>query len=288
MGTWGSAIFANDTACDVRSLYEELLCYGHSPQSAEQQVLEELGMDIRHPEDDPDAWLALAATEWRCGRLLTEDVRRVALMLIDQPVSWELWETQQQQLSRRKALARLREQLNAPLPRPKRLKPLPALHSPWRVGDVVALRLPECADYPELSGQYAMMLVTEIETCRVSRYAPEDMTTDTPYFIIYHWWGSDLSRCAEVMEQAVFALRMPSRQLFRAFALYQDEMALYRQHPVVGHVELPELKQLRAQYRYDPGMGLSQRATLLNVQAWLAHAEPVRLSCIADATRPFE
>ena len=68
MGSWGTSIFANDTACDVRGMYEELLCYGHTPEDAEQQVLQELEMDIDDPENDPDAWLALAATEWRCGR----------------------------------------------------------------------------------------------------------------------------------------------------------------------------------------------------------------------------
>ena len=70
MGTWGTSIFSNDTSCDVRDMYEELLCYGHTPEHAEQQVMEELVMDIHHPEDDPDAWLALAATEGRCGRML--------------------------------------------------------------------------------------------------------------------------------------------------------------------------------------------------------------------------
>ena len=65
------------------------------------------------------------------------------MRLMDQPEAWAQWETEKQKRSRRKALDQLREQLNAPLPRPKRLKPLPAVHSPWHVGDVVALRLPE-------------------------------------------------------------------------------------------------------------------------------------------------
>ena len=72
-------------------MYEELLCYGHTPEDAERQVRQELEMDIDHPENDPDAWLALAAAEWRCGRMLSENVRKVALTLIDQPVSSELW-----------------------------------------------------------------------------------------------------------------------------------------------------------------------------------------------------
>lgn len=287
MGAWGPSIFANDTSCDVRDMYEELLCYGHTPESAEQHVMEEFVMDINHPEDDPDAWLALAATEWRCGRMLSEKVRQVALQLMDQPEALAQWETEKQKRSRRKALDQLREQLNAPLPRPKSLKPLPAVHSPWSVGDVVALRLPENDEYPALSGQYALILITEIETLKVSRYAPDTMTTDTPYFITNYWWSDDLSRCAEAIAQATFAayskpsgntgLCASSQKLFKAFQLYHKERNLYRQHPVVGHVDLPDLAPVRARYGYDHGLGLSQTATLLRIQHWLAHAEPVRL-----------
>ena len=52
-----------------------MLCYGHTPEEAEAQTMKEMEMDRLHPEDDPDAWLALAATEWRCGRKLSDDVR---------------------------------------------------------------------------------------------------------------------------------------------------------------------------------------------------------------------
>ncbi len=288
MGSWGTSIFANDTACDVRGTYEELLCYGHTPEDAERQVLQELEMDIDDPENDPDAWLALAATEWRCGRKLSEDVRKVALMLIDQPVSSELWETEKQKVNRRKALDRLREQLNAPLPRPKRLKPLPVIHSPWNVGDVVALRLPEDAEKPAVSGKYALILIAEIHTCKVSRYAPADRTRDTPYFMTYYWWGDDLSQCSEIIAQASFAtlrersvdldICASSQMLFQPFRLHHDEMDLYAKHPVVGHINMADIASVRSQYQYDCSYGLSQTATLLHIQYWLTHAEPVSLS----------
>ena len=59
MGAWGPAIFSSDTACDVRGTYEDMLCYGHTPEEAEAQTMKEMEMDRLHPEDDPDAWLAL-------------------------------------------------------------------------------------------------------------------------------------------------------------------------------------------------------------------------------------
>ena len=51
MGAWGPAIFSSDTACDVRGTYEDMLCYGHTPEEAEAQTMKEMEMDRLHPED---------------------------------------------------------------------------------------------------------------------------------------------------------------------------------------------------------------------------------------------
>lgn len=289
MGAWGPAIFSSDTACDVRGTYEDMLCYGHTPEEAEAQTMKEMEMDRLHPEDDPDAWLALAATEWRCGRKLSDDVRAIAMALIDQPIPTDLWKTEKLRLSRRKALDKLRDQLNAPLPKPKRLRPLPTIHSPWQVGDVIAVKLPEKEERPALSGKYALLLFTEISTSKVSRYAPETMTEDTPYFVTYYWWGDDLSQCKEVIDRQVFMAKdssifvsrnveKPIQEVFKAFALAKSEMAQYKEHPVVAHIDLPDLTEIKSQFYYDHSYGLSELATLLSIQYSLAHDTPIKLS----------
>ena len=289
MGAWGPAIFSSDTACDVRGTYEDMLCYGHTPEEAEAQTMKEMEMDRLHPEDDPDAWLALAATEWRCGRKLSDDVRAIAMALIDQPIPTDLWKTEKLRLSRRKALDKLRDQLNSPLPKPKRLRPLPTIHSPWQVGDVIAVKLPEKEERPALSGKYALLLFTEISTSKVSRYAPETMTEDTPYFVTYYWWGDDLSQCKEVIDRQVFMAKdssifvsrdveKPIQEVFTAFALAKSEMAQYKEHPVVAHIDLPDLTEIKSQFYYDHSYGLSEMATLLSIQYSLAHDTPIKLS----------
>lgn len=289
MGAWGPAIFSSDTACDVRGTYEDMLCYGHTPEEAEAQTMKEMEMDRLHPEDDPDAWLALAATEWRCGRKLSDDVRAIAMALIDQPIPTDLWKTEKLRLSRRKALDKLRDQLNAPLPKPKRLRPLPTIHSPWQVGDVIAVKLPEKEERPALSGKYALLLFTEISTSKVSRYPPETMTEDTPYFVTYYWWGDDLSQCKEVIDRQVFMAKdssifvsrnveKPIQEVFKAFALAKSEMAQYKEHPVVAHIDLPDLTEIKSQFYYDHSYGLSELATLLSIQYSLAHDTPIKLS----------
>lgn len=290
MGAWGPAIFSSDTACDVRGTYEDMLCYGHTPEEAEAQTMKEMEMDRLHPEDDPDAWLALAATEWRCGRKLSDDVRAIAMALIDQPIPTDLWKTEKLRLSRRKALDKLRDQLNAPLPKPKRLRPLPTIHSPWQVGDVIAVKLPEKEERPALSGKYALLLFTEISTSKVSRYPPETMTEDTPYF----WWGDDLSQCKEVIDRQVFMAKdssifvsrdveKPIQEVFTAFALAKSEMAQYKEHPVVAHIDLPDLTEIKSQFYYDHSYGLSELATLLSIQYSLAHDTPIHLPLYAPA-----
>ena len=289
MGAWGPAIFSSDTACDVRGTYEDMLCYGHTPEEAEAQTMKEMEMDRLHPEDDPDAWLALAATEWRCGRKLSDDVRAIAMALIDQPIPTDLWKTEKLRLNRRKALDKLRDQLNSPLPKPKRLRPLPTIHSPWQVGDVIAVKLPEKEERPALSGKYALLLFTEISTSKVSRYAPETMTEDTPYFVTYYWWGDDLSQCKEVIDRQVFIAKdssifvsrnveKPIQEVFTAFALAKSEMAQYKEHPVVAHIDLPDLTEIKSQFYYDHSYGLSELATLLSIQYSLAHDTPIKLS----------
>ena len=294
MGAWGPAIFSSDTACDVRGTYEDMLCYGHTPEEAEAQTMKEMEMDRLHPEDDPDAWLALAATEWRCGRKLSDDVRAIAMALIDQPIPTDLWKTEKLRLNRRKALDKLRDQLNSPLPKPKRLRPLPTIHSPWQVGDVIAVKLPEKEERPALSGKYALLLFTEISTSKVSRYAPETMTEDTPYFVTYYWWGDDLSQCKEVIDRQVFMAKdssifvsrnveKPIQEVFTAFALAKSEMAQYKEHPVVAHIDLPDLTEIKSQFYYDHSYGLSELATLLSIQYSLAHDTPIRLPLYAPA-----
>lgn len=292
MGAWGPAIFSSDTACDVRGTYEDMLCYGHTPEEAEAQTMKEIEMDRLHPEDDPDAWLALAATEWRCGRKLSDDVRAIAMALIDQPIPTDLWKTEKLRLNRRKALDKLRDQLNSPLPKPKRLRPLPTIHSPWQVGDVIAVKLPEEKDRPALSGKYALILFTEIRTSKVSRYAPETMTEDTPYFVTYYWWGDDLSQCKEVIDRQVFMakdsyvlisrdVKKPIQEVFTAFALAKSEMAQYKEHPVVAHIDLPDLTEIKSQFYYDHSYGLSEMATLLSLQYSLAHNTSIQLPLYA-------
>src|SRR5512132_2413433 len=76
MGTWGTGIFDDDTACDVRGHYRRALRAGVPGPEATDQLLRAYapGPD---PFDTP-IWLGLAATQTKLGRL-EERVKTTAL-----------------------------------------------------------------------------------------------------------------------------------------------------------------------------------------------------------------
>lgn len=70
MGTWGAAIFSDDTASDVRDQFRDLIGEGLSTEQATDKLLREYASSLDDPDDGPPFWLGLAVTQWNCGRLL--------------------------------------------------------------------------------------------------------------------------------------------------------------------------------------------------------------------------
>src|SRR5437899_11658777 len=68
MGVWGSGIFADDNASDLREEYRKLIGDGVAGPAATDRLIEEWAP---HKDTDlaPVFWIALAVTEWNCGRL---------------------------------------------------------------------------------------------------------------------------------------------------------------------------------------------------------------------------
>src|SRR5205823_6428622 len=90
MGTWGSGIFDDDVALDVRGLFEEKIGEGASVEDATQAVLQEFDSALEHMDDAPVIHLALAALELEQGRLLAA-TRREALRVIDDGRNLPRW-----------------------------------------------------------------------------------------------------------------------------------------------------------------------------------------------------
>lgn len=159
MGTWGSAIFSDDVACDVRVSYRELLEDGIESSKATHLLLEQFADLLDDQDDSPVFWLALAATQWKLGRL-EDEVKKRAIEVIDVGLGLDRWEEAGPSAleARKKALSKLRDQLTSPQPMPKKVR------KPWRyqtemsIGDAISYRLD--------SGKFVILRVIGIETNR--------------------------------------------------------------------------------------------------------------------------
>jgi hypothetical protein len=90
VGAWGTAIFADDTASDVRDEWRDAILDGLSAKDATQRLLESFDEWLEDAETEKLFWMALAAAQVETGRLLP-DVRDRALAIIDAGGDVDRW-----------------------------------------------------------------------------------------------------------------------------------------------------------------------------------------------------
>lgn len=118
MGTFNTALYADDTARDVRDQFVELLARGSSGAEATGVVIAEWSESIEDVDDDPMFWLALADTQWKYG-CLSPEVKTRAVEVIESGVNLERWVGAQLD-QRRAMLAALKEKLLSAQPRARK------------------------------------------------------------------------------------------------------------------------------------------------------------------------
>jgi hypothetical protein len=141
VGVWGTALFSDDVACDVRDHYRELLDDGIADDEATRLTVERFRASLE--EDDGVALLALAVTQSKLGRL-DPDIRDRALAVLARGADLEIWQDENPKLlaKRRATLEKVRAQLTGPQPTRKRVRPPKRISSGLAAGDVLALVLP--------------------------------------------------------------------------------------------------------------------------------------------------
>lgn len=123
MGVWGTGIFQNDDACDVRDDYREQIEKGVEDDVATASTLHKFSSYFEDPDAGPVCILALAITQSKIGRLDPELLSR-ALAAIDSGVDIVTWERDNPKsvVKRRAVLEKARAQLIGPQPARKRLR----------------------------------------------------------------------------------------------------------------------------------------------------------------------
>lgn len=142
MGTWGTAIFSNDIAADVRDSFTDMIGEGLSTTAATRHLLTEYEEELDDPDDGNVVWLALAATQYKLGRL-TPKVKNEAIRIIDLGADIARWEggTKSEINQRKKHLAKLRQQLAGDQPAPRKARRPKKPSTKLKVGDVFAYQV---------------------------------------------------------------------------------------------------------------------------------------------------
>src|SRR5262249_16151414 len=127
MGTWGAGLYEDDAACDVRDIYRDAIAQGHSGRMATDKVLKVFEGGNYDVVEGAIMWLALADTQWRCGRL-EDRVKNRALKVIANGAATKKWTENLDPGSARLArtreamVAKLREKLLSPQPKEKKIR----------------------------------------------------------------------------------------------------------------------------------------------------------------------
>ena len=140
MGTWGTALYSDDLAADLRGDLREAFGDGLSAADAVDRLMAEYASSLDDPDEGPAFWLAVADTGWRSGRL-DDRARQRALEIIDSGRDLARWPEGADRRKRAAVLSKLRSQLVAPPPTAKRIAKVVRSATDWATGEVVAFQL---------------------------------------------------------------------------------------------------------------------------------------------------
>ncbi len=144
MGTWSAGISGNDTAMDLRTIYQEAFATWDVEEALRKidEYVRGEGFRESDPADWCDYYYSLADFMWKKG-ILTEEVKNTALSMIDGEFGLVLWAESGKTVlnKRKKALADFQEKLLSPQPPKKKIKIDLYLSPIFETGDVIAFQL---------------------------------------------------------------------------------------------------------------------------------------------------
>ena len=119
MGTWETGLYDNDLSCDVRDDYIGKLKAGKTDEEALNEILEEYEEEAEDDDEKYNFYIALADTMWKKGRM-TEDIKKMALKMIEEDKVSERWEDERVRKERAKKLDKVKERIESPMPERKK------------------------------------------------------------------------------------------------------------------------------------------------------------------------
>lgn len=247
MGAWGTGLFCDDVACDVRTQFRNLLAEGRTIPQATRQILADWREAVADEDDGPVIWLALASLQWDCGTLQSR-VKSQALRAIDSGADLRRWEStgDSNKVRQRKGmLDKLRTKLESPPSSPKktqskpksRRKPYKEPKTNWPLGEVFAYRL--------LSGKSILLVVCDYFGHYKSGFAP--------IFGVLNWQGNRIPS-AERIQQLPFKSRLEKLERGRVFLIAVGR-ASEKELPQDRITRLEIVREQRVNKTYSPFFG---------------------------------
>ncbi len=140
MGTWGTALYSDDLAADLRSDFRNLIGMGLSADEAVERLASEYSTSLADHDEAPVFWLAIADTAWRVGRPQARATAE-ALRVIESGSDLRRWTSSTDRRKRERVLVELESRLKTAPPAVQRIaRPFVAANA-WSVGEVIAYRL---------------------------------------------------------------------------------------------------------------------------------------------------
>jgi hypothetical protein len=175
MGVWGTGLFQDDTACDIRDNYKDHLGNGLTGPEATARILTEYKSSLDDPHEAGIVWLALAAAQWKHGRLEPATLAN-AVDVIDSGSDLQRWTSGSPDLAkRRNVLQKARLQITSPQPEARKVRKPVLATCDWPVGTLIAYRL--------ISGKLAIIHVIGNHT---------DKGGTSPICELLDWTGTEL------------------------------------------------------------------------------------------------
>lgn len=173
MGAWGTGVFADDNAADVRNDYRRLIADGATGPAATDMLIAQWAPQ-GDPALEPVFWLALALTQWGSGRL-EERVRAEALRVIADGSAIRSWAGGSDERKRRAVLQAARKKLESPQPEERKIRRRVPASCDWERGDLIAYKL--------MANDYVVLRMLDPYTDRGGTY---------PICELLDWRGSSI------------------------------------------------------------------------------------------------
>lgn len=198
MGAWGTAIFSDDEACDVRTEYMVMAAYVEDDEFILKKMKEYFS--VKNELDDMDAvfWYALAALQVKYGRLC-EEVKANALECINRRCTIDGWFNAKDCIKREAVLNKLKEQLTGEQISRKKISKPKHIRAIWQENDVIAYHLVNIVEdewrKPDdywFYGKYILLKIVRVVKTSMSKIMPDLACDEWMYCSVYDWIGDEV------------------------------------------------------------------------------------------------